>query len=81
MKLSFRYYGLITDITSKNTEDFVVNDNYITVSSIKNHIENIYPELKKVSFQIAVNNQILTADKILENNEGEIALLPPFAGG
>lgn len=81
MKISFRYYGLIADITAKLVEEFSVNERYSTSKSIRDFIETIYPELKSTMYQIAVKNEFLNDETILLDNEVEIVLLPPFAGG
>jgi len=39
-----------------------------------------YPVLKNKSFKIAVNQQMATNNTVINEND-EIALLPPFAGG
>jgi molybdopterin converting factor small subunit len=81
MKITFRYYGLIADITAKLAEEFLVNEIYSTSKSIRNFIETTYPELKSITYQIAVKNKFLNDETILLDNEDEIVLLPPFAGG
>jgi len=41
---------------------------------------NEYPHLKELEFSLAVNQQLIQENTLLEGKE-EIALLPPFSGG
>ncbi len=50
------------------------------LSDLKNHLLERYPILKNETFAIAVNFEIVHSDIELNNND-EIALLPPIAGG
>lgn len=48
-------------------------------TNVRNYILNRYPELKNMSFSIAIDHEL--QDEIVNGNALEIALLPPFAGG
>jgi molybdopterin converting factor small subunit len=39
-----------------------------------------YPELKDSTFLIALNRQVITDNRTLQDND-EVALMPPFSGG
>lgn len=47
--------------------------------NVRNYILNRYPELKDMSFSIAIDHEL--QDEIVNGLASEIALLPPFAGG
>lgn len=51
----------------------------ITVSDLIDELNELYPNLKTLDFQVAINNKIV--DKESRVTEKEIALLPPFSGG
>ena len=78
MTITIKYFGLIADITQKKEEQFSLDSNFI--KSIRLQLEEKYPELKNTSFSIAVNQNIIS-DTLVVNENDEIALLPPFAGG
>ncbi len=76
------YFGMISEITGKaletvDTPNFELMQN---VDQIRMKLQEMYPELSKVSFSIAINQQLESGD-IKLTNQSEIALLPPFAGG
>ena len=56
-----------------------VNDS-VTVDDMKMVILQKHPKLKKMNFQIARNLSIAAGDEKINDND-ELALLPPFAGG
>ena len=77
MKLTIKYFGLLTEVTHCNEEqiDFLGTQ----VSELLDSIYSKYPELKETDFQIAQNNNITNDETKISSTE--IALLPPFAGG
>ncbi len=48
--------------------------------NFKNWIEDKYPFLKNLPYKIAVNNEIVQNEVII-NQDVNVALLPPYAGG
>jgi len=79
MKLNIKYFGKIVEHTIVAEENIEI-ENEIKLNELESLIQNKYPELKNESFKIAVNQQFVKSDFIL-NTDCEIALLPPFAGG
>ena len=77
MKLTIKYFGLLTEVTHCNEEQ--IDFSGTQVSELLDSIYSKYPKLKETDFQIAQNNTI-TNDET-EISSAEIALLPPFAGG
>jgi molybdopterin converting factor small subunit len=49
------------------------------LNTLKNQLETNYPNLKNYIYSIAVNEQILTACVLNDNDT--VALLPAFSGG
>lgn len=79
MQVEVQYYGMIADLLQKDAERIELKFDSTTLE-LKEHFESIYPELKKMTYQIAVDQNI--KEQIGANDQiKEIALLPPFAGG
>jgi len=79
MNLTVKYYGLVAEITGKNTEHLEYKE-MPSVKNLKQALQKEYPELEEATFQIAVNQQIADQETPIKDGD-EIALLPPFAGG
>ena len=47
---------------------------------LKEYLTQLFPELAKVKFAMAVNKKLITTDAPIEAS-ANIALLPPFSGG
>ena len=58
-------------------ETFIVEGELL---NFKNWIEDKYPFLKNLPYKIAVNNEIVQNEVII-NQDVNVALLPPYAGG
>lgn len=80
MKILIKYFGLIIDLTIKNEEFLEIDFNEISTEQLKNILIKEYPQLKKTTYKIAINEVIVSEKTIIQNND-TIALLPPFAGG
>ena len=81
MKIVIKYFGMIEEAIKKSEETLSLNsEKNIYLNDIHNELKENYPVLKKMNYKIAVNLQITEENTIIENNT-EIALLPPFAGG
>lgn len=78
MKLNVTYFGMIAEIVNCSTE--IIELDYDKNCNFRHIIEEKYPKVAKVEYKIAINQEL--TDIIETNqNELEIALLPPFAGG
>ena len=51
-----------------------------TLAALSALLNEKYPDLRTESYQIAVNQSIVTKDAGIEEG-AEVAILPPFAGG
>jgi len=80
MVITFKYFGLIADITQIQEEIITVEENTIVLSILKSRIEDKYAELKNNNYTIAVNQSMSSLDILIKNND-VIAFMPPFAGG
>lgn len=79
MKLDILYFGLIAEALKINAEELII-DHEISIDDFKNSLIKKHPTLNKLNYQIAINKQIAKKETII-NQDSEIALLPPFAGG
>lgn len=79
MTIHIKYLGMIADHTDKTSEDFVIA-NKSTVLDLNTLLLDKYPGLNQMTYKIAVNHQLSTNEKNLQDGD-EVALLPPFAGG
>jgi molybdopterin synthase sulfur carrier subunit len=76
-KMKILFFGVLSELTGSASIDFKYTG---SVSSLKNQLSDLYPELANHSYQVAVNQNIASEDTMLSGNE-DVALLPPFAGG
>ena len=79
MKINLRYFGMVSEITEIGEETLDVDDS-IEVNNLKTILITKYNLLDTISYKIAVNQSIKDDTTILNEND-EVVLLPPFAGG
>jgi len=73
------FFGKLKDITGTHISEV---KGITTLSMLKEKLFNEYPELEGEVFVFSVNQEIVSKDEDRElNEEDEVALLPPFAGG
>lgn len=78
MSIEVKYFGMIEELVGKSSE-FIDKSKFLNgTSTSKDILTELYPQLKGVSFQIAVDKAL---NREVTNESKEIALLPPFAGG
>lgn len=78
MKLTINYFGMIAEAVGSSKAEFELHGK--NVSDLKNELENTFPELLGMSYQIAVNQKLVSTETEITEQD-EIAVLPPFAGG
>ncbi len=77
MQIIIKYFGMLAEVT--NCQEETLDEEVTTVLEVLNILYSKYPSLKTKDFQVA-QNQVLVANETLLT-QGELALLPPFAGG
>ena len=77
MKIKVIAFGYIADILGK---DVLELEGISNTDMLKSKLYAKYPDLKGREYKIAVNQQIVSEDIPL-NEDSEVVLLPPFAGG
>lgn len=77
MDIKVLFFGIIADITSLDETSFsdIKNTNALRKILVEKH-----PDIAKYSYLLSVNHEIIKGNKSLNDND-EVALLPPFAGG
>lgn len=76
MKANVKYFGMIAERLHRDSEILEITPGI----NFKAFIEYKYPELKEMEFKIAINQELREEIKPGEEDL-EIAVLPPFAGG
>jgi sulfur-carrier protein len=76
-KMKILAFGKIAEVLQK--EELEVSGPTDTVS-LRQKLENDYPALRGMDFQMAVDKKIASGKSMLETG-AEVALLPPFSGG
>ncbi|WP_347069951.1 MoaD/ThiS family protein [Flavobacterium sp. WV_118_3] len=75
--MAIRIFGKLNDIVNK---PFAV-DYPVSLGTFKTILHQHFPELRSISFQIAIDQQMNENETLLLTEDSEIALLPPFSGG
>jgi molybdopterin synthase sulfur carrier subunit len=78
MILNIKYFGMIAEAVGKSEEQFEFTGNKLL--ELDNMLKSKYSKLDTLNYKFAVNQALVNVNETLENNN-EIALLPPFAGG
>ncbi len=75
--MAIRIFGNLNEVVN---EPFVVTYP-VSVGAFKAILQQHFPELRSMSFQIAIDRQMNEDETLLLTENNEIALLPPFSGG
>ena len=78
MEVEVKYFGMIAEALERTHETLHIDTS--SEINVKEFFQDRYPELKKMSYSIAIDQEIKTTLTI-GSEVKEIALLPPFAGG
>jgi len=70
------YFGIAQEIAGTAEEEFAAED----TAGLRKMIAEKYPRMNSVSFRLALNGRLLTAECLLKEKD-KIAVLPPFSGG
>ena len=73
-----KYFGMIAEWASTEEESIEVDGS--SVADLKSALVKRIPQLKDISYQIALNQKLVNNEKLI-NDADEVAVLPPFAGG
>jgi molybdopterin converting factor subunit 1 len=77
MEISVLFFGELAEVAGANK--MTLRDIKDT-QSLTEWMEEKYPALKNRTYSVAVNKEVISEKRNL-NNGDEVALLPPYAGG
>jgi len=77
MKIKVLLFGVLSEISNSNT--FTI-ENIVDSQSLVLFLEKNYPKIIGKKYKISVNKNIIQENYCFNDND-EVALLPPFAGG
>ncbi|MDP2387487.1 MAG: MoaD/ThiS family protein [Bacteroidota bacterium] len=77
MEITILLFGELAQIAGTNA---LAMNAMPDTDSLKEKIHQHYPSFEKKKYVIAINKQLIKGKQELNEND-EIALLPPFAGG
>jgi molybdopterin synthase sulfur carrier subunit len=75
--INIRFFGMIAERLGKDSD--VWSDTIETNTNCRELISSRYPEISKMDYQIAINQEL--CEVVPDESINEIAVLPPFAGG
>ncbi len=79
MPVTIKYFGAIAEVTGVAEEEIELSEVKNSLEVLKSSCLSRYESIKDLSFQLAVNQSLSTADSLKDGDE--VAFLPPFAGG
>lgn len=77
MKIDVKYFGMLTEITNCDTEQWDIE--LKTIGDLQKLLLDKYPEFKEKDFRFAQNEELVSLETPITGKD--IAVLPPFAGG
>jgi sulfur-carrier protein len=76
-KINVLLFGRLADITGKASINF---ENVSDTNEVIQKLKHLHPEIAELKYLIAVDKEVVTENRKLQNNM-TVALLPPFSGG
>ncbi|HTA62374.1 MAG TPA: MoaD/ThiS family protein [Bacteroidia bacterium] len=77
MEISILFFGELVEVAGANK---IAVQNMSDTQSLTEWMVEKYPALKNRTYRVAVNKEVISEKRNL-NNGDEIAFLPPYAGG
>ena len=77
MKIKILFFGQLVDITG--TKELMI-DKVADTDMVTKILHQQFPQLSQFKYLIAVDQEVISEKKNLEDNS-IVALLPPFSGG
>ena len=77
MKINVLLFGILADAVKQSVIEM---ENIHDTDSLRENIKEMNATFRDVKFVIAVNKKIVAGNQPVNEND-EVALLPPFAGG
>jgi molybdopterin synthase sulfur carrier subunit len=77
MEINVLFFGVLAEVTGTFSKNY---NGIQSFDDLRHRIDDDFPEIIHYNFRVAVNNEIINGDPLL--NQGDVvAYLPPFAGG
>jgi molybdopterin synthase sulfur carrier subunit len=77
MQVKVLFFGVLSEVAGTDYRHF---SEVGSINELKMKILDEYPEIENFNYRISLNNNIISNDLTLKDND-EVALMPPFAGG
>lgn len=77
MTITVYFFGSLVDITSVSKKELPI---LMDTNSLNLHLQKEYPALVNTKYFIAVNQQMIKANRNLIHGD-IVAFIPPFSGG
>lgn len=77
MELTVFFFGSLVDVTGHTKKEMALQ---LDTDSLNIQLQKEYPALIATKYFMAVNQQMIKTNRVL-NNGDVVALMPPFSGG
>ena len=77
MKVKVLFFGVLSEIAGTTIK---IYDDVKSSEHLNQRVSDDFPEMAHYKYKISVNNELISKNTPLKN-EDEVAFLPPFAGG
>jgi len=77
MSINLLFFGQLSALTGSNS---ITVENIEDTESLQLYLFEKFPEMANIKFAIALNNEVILKNTVI-NNGDTLALLPPFSGG
>ena len=79
MTIRIHFFGMIAEALNCNLHVLEGYEKH-TLGDLERDVLETFPELRKFSYQLALNKKIEATTAVL-HSDSDVAVLPPFAGG
>ena len=77
MQVKVLFFGVLTEVAGTDCRFY---EEVYSTGDLMHRITDDYPEMEHYNFRISLNSEFTSEEQKL-NDQDEVALLPPFAGG
>ncbi|MBK7711255.1 MAG: MoaD/ThiS family protein [Bacteroidales bacterium] len=77
MQVKVLFFGVLSEVAGTDCRHYM---EVKSINELKLRIIDEFPEIAHYNYRISLNSEIISSDRLLNEND-EIALMPPFAGG